>query len=71
MVPVVPIITGITFVFTFHMRCICIIIIIIIIIIIRDDWDGKDVALMWEGRDVYRVLVKKTLRKVPTWETQT
>ena len=31
-VPVAPIITGITFVFTFHMRCIIIIIIIIIII---------------------------------------
>ena len=29
-VPVAPIITGITFVFTFHMRCISIIIIIII-----------------------------------------
>ena len=28
MVPVAPIITGITFVFTFHMRCISIIIII-------------------------------------------
>jgi membrane-associated HD superfamily phosphohydrolase len=25
MVPVAPIITGVTFVFTFHMRCICII----------------------------------------------
>jgi hypothetical protein len=42
MVPVAPIITGITFVFTFHMRCISIvrslyfrIIIIIIIIIIK------------------------------------
>ena len=34
MVPVAFIITGITFVFTFHMRCISIIIIIIIIIII-------------------------------------
>jgi hypothetical protein len=41
MVPVVPVITGITFVFTFHMRCISIVrslfiyfIIIIIIIII-------------------------------------
>jgi hypothetical protein len=30
-VPVAPIITGITFVFTFHMHCISIIIIIIII----------------------------------------
>ena len=30
-VPVAPIITGITFVFTFHMRCISIIIIIVII----------------------------------------
>ena len=41
MAPVAPIITGITFVFTFHMRCISIvrslyfIIIIIIIIIIK------------------------------------
>jgi hypothetical protein len=41
MVPVAPIITGITFVFTFHMRCIYIVrslyfrIIIIIIIIIQ------------------------------------
>jgi hypothetical protein len=34
MVPVAPIITGITFVFTFHMRYIIIIIIIIIITII-------------------------------------
>ena len=38
MVPVAPIITGVTFVFTFHMRCISIVrslfIIIIIIIII-------------------------------------
>ena len=36
-VPVAPIITGITFVFTFHMRCISIVrfIIIIIIIIIK------------------------------------
>jgi hypothetical protein len=33
MVPVAPIITGITLVFTFHIRCISIIIIIIIIII--------------------------------------
>jgi hypothetical protein len=33
-VPVAPIITGITLVFTFHMRCISIVIIIIIIIII-------------------------------------
>ena len=32
-VPVAPIITGITFVFTFHKRCISIVIIIIIIII--------------------------------------
>jgi len=32
-VPVAPIMTGITFVFTFHMRCIIIIIITIIIII--------------------------------------
>ena len=32
-VPVAPIITGITFVFIFHMRCISIVIIIIIIII--------------------------------------
>ena len=32
-VPVAPVITGITFGFTFHMRCICIVIIIIIIII--------------------------------------
>jgi hypothetical protein len=31
-VPVTPIVTGITLVFTFHMRCIIIIIIIIIII---------------------------------------
>ena len=42
MVPVAPIITGITFVFTFHMRCISIVsslyfrIIIIIIIIITE-----------------------------------
>jgi len=34
MVPVAPIITGITFGFTFHMRCISIVRIIIIIIII-------------------------------------
>ena len=34
-VPVATVITGITFVFTFHMRCISIIIIIIIIIIIN------------------------------------
>jgi hypothetical protein len=34
MVPFLPIITGITLVFTFHIRCIFIIIIIIIIIII-------------------------------------
>jgi len=33
MVPVAPVITGITLVFTFYMRCISIIIIIIIIII--------------------------------------
>ena len=33
-VPVAPIIAGISFVFTFHMRCISIIIIIIIIIIL-------------------------------------
>jgi len=32
-VPIVPIITGITLVFTFHVRCISIIIIIIIIFI--------------------------------------
>jgi hypothetical protein len=31
MVPVAPIVTGITLIFTFHMRCIIIIIIIIII----------------------------------------
>ena len=36
-VPVAPIITGIAFVFTFHMRCISIVIIIIIIIIIIID----------------------------------
>jgi hypothetical protein len=35
MVPVAPVTTGITIVFTFHMRCISIIIIIIIIIIIE------------------------------------
>ena len=34
MVPVAPIITGITFVFTFHMRCISIVIIIIIILLL-------------------------------------
>ena len=33
-VPFAPVITDITFVFTFHMRCIIIIIIVIIIIII-------------------------------------
>jgi len=44
MVPVAPVINGITFVFTFHMRCICIvttlyiIIIIIIIIIMINNW---------------------------------
>jgi len=48
MVPVPPIITGITLVFTFHMSCIIIIIIIaiiiiaiiIIIIIIFCNWDS-------------------------------
>jgi hypothetical protein len=34
MVPVAPIIAGITLAFTFHMRCIIIIIIIIIIIVV-------------------------------------
>jgi cytochrome c biogenesis protein CcdA len=48
MVPAAPIITGVTFVFTFHMRCISVIkflyftdlyiIIIIIIIIIIEGW---------------------------------
>jgi hypothetical protein len=34
MVPVAPIITGITFVFTFHMRCISIVMSLYLIIII-------------------------------------
>jgi hypothetical protein len=37
MVPVVPIITGVIFVFTFHMRCISISITVIIIIIIINE----------------------------------
>jgi len=56
-VPVAPIITGITFVFTFHMRCISVVrslyfvIIIIIIIISRTRWPrrlirGSAVALL-------------------------
>jgi hypothetical protein len=42
MVPVAPLVTGITFVFTFHMRCISIVrslfIIIIIIVVIKQSF---------------------------------
>jgi len=34
MVPVAPIITGITFVFTFHMRCISLLILLLLLLLL-------------------------------------
>jgi hypothetical protein len=44
MVPVAPIIIGITLVFTFHIRCIIIIIIVVVVVIV--------VVIVWKNSEV-------------------